>query len=59
MPNPPMSSLHTMLPPWAHRWLDLIVPSAQIALIVLGAWLLRTLLRRLVRRLSEHHALPP
>lgn len=59
MPNPPMSSLHTLLPPSVHRWLDLIVPGAQIALIVLGAWLLRSLLRRLVRRLSEHHALPP
>jgi small-conductance mechanosensitive channel len=54
-----MSSLHAMLPPWVHRWLDRIVPAAQIALIVLAAWLLRTLLRRLVRRLSEHHALPP
>ncbi|WP_409976282.1 hypothetical protein [Xanthomonas graminis] len=51
-----MSSLHAMLPPWAHRWLDRIVPGAQIALIVLAVWLLRTRRRR---RLSEHPALPP
>ncbi|WP_409976246.1 hypothetical protein [Xanthomonas graminis] len=55
-PTPPMSSLHAMLPPWAHRWLDRIVPGAQIALIVLAVWLLRTRRRR---RLSEHPALPP
>ncbi|MDR6671836.1 mechanosensitive ion channel family protein [Xanthomonas sp. 1678] len=54
-----MSSFHAMLPPWVHRWLDLIVPSAQVALIVLAAWLLRTLLRRLIRRLGTHYALPP
>ncbi|MCW0463187.1 mechanosensitive ion channel family protein [Xanthomonas sacchari] len=54
-----MPSLHTLLPPWTHRWLDVIVPGAQIVLIVLGAWLLRTLLRRLIRRLGEHYALPP
>lgn len=54
-----MPSLHTLLPPWTHRWLDVIVPGAQIVLIVLAAWLLRTVLRRLIRRLGEHHALPP
>ncbi|MBN6151975.1 mechanosensitive ion channel [Xanthomonas sp. AmX2] len=59
MQNPPMASpIHTLLPPWAHRWLDLIVPATEIALIVLGAWLLRTLLRLLIRRLGARYTFP-
>lgn len=46
------------LPLWAQEWLDVIVPLGQIALIVLAAWMLRTLGRRLIHRLCEHYTLP-
>src|SRR5690554_1670845 len=47
------------LPPWAHDWLDVIIPAAQIALIVLVAALLLTASRRLIKRLSARAILPP
>ena len=51
-------SLRLYLPEWAQDWLELIVPALQILLIVLCAWLLQRILRRLVRRASEHYGLP-
>lgn len=50
--------LKTRLPQWAQDWLDVIVPGAQILLIVFAAWLLQRTLRRLVRRASLHYQLP-
>ncbi|MBS0293600.1 MAG: mechanosensitive ion channel family protein [Proteobacteria bacterium] len=50
--------LKTALPPWTHDWLDLIVPGVQIALILLAALLLHYLLRRLIRRASDHYQFP-
>ncbi|THF59369.1 mechanosensitive ion channel domain-containing protein [Pseudothauera rhizosphaerae] len=51
--------MKSLLPEWAHPWLDLITLGAQVALILLCAGLLHGLLRRLVRRLAEHYGLPP
>ena len=52
-------SLKLYLPDWAQDyWLEIIVPALQIVLILLCAWLLHRLLRRLVRRASEHYSLP-
>jgi small-conductance mechanosensitive channel len=51
-------SLTTYLPTWTHDWLEIIVPGIQILLIMLVAWLLQYVLRRLVRRLGEHYQLP-
>jgi len=51
-------SLRLYLPEWAQDWLELIVPALQILLIVLCAWVLQRILRRLVRRASEHYGLP-
>lgn len=51
--------LHDHLPSWTHEWLEVIVIAVQVALIVLAAWLLRMLARRLLRRLGERYALPP
>jgi len=48
-----------IIPLWAHPWLDVIELATQIALIVLAAWLLRLVLRRLVRRIGERYSLPP
>ncbi|MHA7600282.1 mechanosensitive ion channel family protein [Alicycliphilus sp. T452] len=53
-----LERLKTILPPWAHDWLDVIVPGVQIALIVLAALLLHYIVRRLIRRASDHYQFP-
>lgn len=40
-------------------WLDVLVPAVQVALIVLGAWLLMRLAKRLIRRVAQAYALAP
>lgn len=51
-------SLKLYLPEWTHEWLEVIVPALQIVLIILVAWMLQRVLRRLVRRATERYALP-
>ncbi|WP_326536466.1 mechanosensitive ion channel family protein [Pseudorhodoferax sp.] len=51
-------NLRTYLPVWAHEWIELIVPGLQIVGILLVAWLLQYLLRRLVTRLGLRYQLP-
>lgn len=51
-------SLRMYLPEWTQEWLEVIVPALQIMLVLLCAWLLQRFLRRLMRRASEHYALP-
>lgn len=41
------------LPEWVQDWLDVIVPGSQILGILLVAYLLQRLLRRLVRKAEE------
>lgn len=53
-----MQLLKNRLPEWVHDWLEIIVPGVQILLIVLAAWLLQRVLRRLVRRASLHYQVP-
>jgi ABC-type xylose transport system permease subunit len=53
-----MQLLKNRLPEWMQDWLDVIVPGAQILLIVAIAWLLQRTLRRLVSRASAHYQLP-
>jgi small-conductance mechanosensitive channel len=48
-----------LLPHWTQTWLDVIVPVGQVALILIAAWLLRTLVRRLIQRLCLRYNLPP
>jgi small-conductance mechanosensitive channel len=43
--------------PWGREWLGEIVPGFQVLLIVLAAWLMQRLARRVMRRLG--HNLPP
>ncbi|SFB73620.1 Mechanosensitive ion channel [Polaromonas sp. OV174] len=51
-------SLITYLPEWTRDWLEIIVPGVQILLILLAAWILQYLLRRLVNRVGRHYQLP-
>lgn len=41
--------------PWGREWLGAIVPFLHVLLIVLAAWLLQRLARRVIRRLGEHN----
>jgi small-conductance mechanosensitive channel len=50
--------LTSYLPDWTLDWLEIIVPGIQIFLILLVAWLLQYLLRRLVNRAGQHYTLP-
>lgn len=47
------------LPLWMHDWLDLIVPGAQILLILLATRLLQMLARRLIHRGIARYEIPP
>ncbi|MEN5062159.1 mechanosensitive ion channel family protein [Luteimonas sp. TWI1416] len=47
------------LPHWLHEWLGIVVPGGQILLILLAAWLLRLLGRRLLDRVGRRYTLPP
>jgi small-conductance mechanosensitive channel len=51
--------MNEYLPPLIREWLGVIIPTAQVLLIILGAWLMQRLVRRLTRRLSAHYNLPP
>lgn len=53
-----MQLFKTRLPDWMQDWLDVIIPGTQIVLIVLVAWLLQRVLRRIVRRASLHYQVP-
>lgn len=43
------------LPIWTHEWLGVALPLLRITLIVLVAWLLRTLAVRLIRRIAARY----
>ncbi|MBO9687589.1 mechanosensitive ion channel family protein [Roseateles chitosanitabidus] len=53
-----IQNLHDRLPAWASEWLDILVPTIEVVLIVLGAWLLVRVARLLTRRLTAAYALP-
>lgn len=46
------------LPPWMHEWIGMLQIALSIALILLAAWLLRIISRRLLARLGRHYTLP-
>jgi len=53
-----VQALKARLPEWVQDWLEIIIPATQILLIVLAAWLLQYVLRRIVRRAGVHYQLP-
>jgi small-conductance mechanosensitive channel len=57
--NKHIQYFHERLPAWAADWLDVFVPLVQVGLIVLAAWLLMRVARRLTQRLTDAYALPP
>jgi small-conductance mechanosensitive channel len=53
-----LQNLRAQLPAWVIEWLEIIVPLTQVVLILLGAWLLYRVMRRLIRRVAGRYALP-
>ncbi|WP_024890584.1 mechanosensitive ion channel family protein [Luteimonas huabeiensis] len=47
------------LPLWLQDWLGVIVPIAQVVLILVVAWLLLRLVRRIIGRVNARYELPP
>ena len=52
-------SIRAFLPGWLQGWLGEIQLLAEVVLILVVAWLLRLLTRRLLARLGMHYTLPP
>ncbi|MEO6169883.1 MAG: mechanosensitive ion channel family protein, partial [Lysobacter sp.] len=46
-------------PSWMQQWLEVLLPAGQILLILIAAWLLRALGRRLIQRVSQRYPLLP
>lgn len=53
-----MLHLKALLPSWAEDWLDLIVPGAQIILIIAIAAAVHYAIRKLLRRVAQHYDWP-
>jgi small-conductance mechanosensitive channel len=51
-------ALRENLPAWATEWLGIIIPIAQVALILLAAWLIYRFVRRLILRMGTGYGLP-
>lgn len=47
--------MNELWPAWGREWLDLALPVVKTVLIVVAAWLLQRLARRVIRRLGEHN----
>ena len=53
-----LQKYQTHLPDWVQDWLDVIVPALHIVLIVMVAWLVQRLLRKLLNGMAERYDLP-
>lgn len=51
--------MKTYLPLWVHPWIDVLLLAVQVLAVLLLAWALRWLSRRLVARLARRYELPP
>ncbi len=46
------------LPLWIHDWLGVLLPAGYVLLVLALAWLLRTLVRRVIQRFARRYTLP-
>lgn len=52
------AAMNRPIPEWLQAWLGFVGPALQIVAVLLVAWLLQRLWRRLIRRLSAAYELP-
>lgn len=53
-----MNRLKALIPVWASDWIDIIIPTAQIALILVLAITLHYITRKLINRAATHYKWP-
>ena len=53
-----MNRLKALIPAWASDWIDIIIPAAQIALVLVLAFVLHYGTRKLINRAAKHYAWP-
>ena len=53
-----MNRLKALIPAWASDWIDIIIPAAQIALVLVLAIVLHYGTRKLINRVAKHYAWP-
>ena len=53
-----MNRLKALIPAWASDWIDIIIPAAQIALVLVIAIVLHYGTRKLINRIAQHYAWP-
>ncbi|MDA7415575.1 mechanosensitive ion channel family protein [Xenophilus arseniciresistens] len=56
--NRTLQNLRAQLPAWMTEWLEVIIPATQVLLILLAAWGVYRLLRRLILRVTHSYGLP-
>ncbi len=52
------AGLRTRLPTWMQDWLEVTIPVLQILLILVVAWVLHRLFKRVIKRASAHYGFP-
>jgi small-conductance mechanosensitive channel len=52
------ATLRAHLPVWMQDWLEVAIPVLQMLLIIVVAWVLHRLFRRLIKRASDHYEFP-
>ena len=50
--------LRTRMPEWMHEWLEIAIPILQILLVLIVAWILHSLFKRVIKRASDHYEFP-
>ena len=53
-----MRLLTLHLPDWLQGWLEILIPSLQILLIIFAAWMINLFIKRVITRAGAHYALP-
>ena len=52
------AALRAHLPLWMQEWLEIAIPVLQMLLIIVVAWVLHRLFRRVIKRASTHYDFP-
>ena len=54
-----MARIRNHLPEWMQDWLEIAWPVLQIVLVMILAWMVHRLFKRLIKRASAHYDFPP